>query len=358
MKKQLTLLALILFQWSLPAQEKLIVGPGGVLTSSNHTHINMHNTSLINNGLVNTEESFFVFDGDQLLRIDGTGNSEVHGIKVNLEEKIQLRQDLTVNFGLVLENGLVDLMSSRLHLRTDAAQVYGETADQYIYASGNGFIVKDFDFSQPQGFDPGNLGLEITSLENLGEAQLIRAHDILVMDGVQSIRRNYELITEQTKTQEARLKAYYREHELVGALNDPGLWRITPEGSASIYTFNKGSSGDRGSFVEANVSGPFAIFTVADAVAAYDMSDTPTAFTPNGDGKNDVFVIPFIEETPGANVMIFNRWGEKIYESNDYTLNPWDGTWKGKVLDPNTFYYRIKVLGIKKSFDGKVSILR
>ncbi len=51
----------------------------------------------------------------------------------------------------------------------------------------------------------------------------------------------------------------------------------------------------------------------------------PNAFTPNGDGLNDLF--PF--ETPvlqaDYNLKVFTRWGEKIYDTKD-TRNPWDGT--------------------------------
>lgn len=70
----------------------------------------------------------------------------------------------------------------------------------------------------------------------------------------------------------------------------------------------------------------------------------PNAFSPNGDGSNDQFCIQ------GENaciknfaMMIYDRWGEKVFE----TSNPdfcWDGTYNGKILDPNVFVYYIKGL--------------
>lgn len=50
----------------------------------------------------------------------------------------------------------------------------------------------------------------------------------------------------------------------------------------------------------------------------------PEIFTPNGDGKNDTFVIKHIEDYPNNNLKIFNRWGNLIYEKDGYN-NEFDG---------------------------------
>ncbi len=55
----------------------------------------------------------------------------------------------------------------------------------------------------------------------------------------------------------------------------------------------------------------------------------PNSFTPNDDGDNDSF-IPITEGVDSLHFMIFNRWGEKIFESNDFT--PWNGTYKGNAV--------------------------
>ena len=47
-------------------------------------------------------------------------------------------------------------------------------------------------------------------------------------------------------------------------------------------------------------------------------------FSPNGDGQNDTWVIENIDNYPNNKVAIFNRWGEKMYQANDYK-NDWDG---------------------------------
>ncbi len=81
------------------------------------------------------------------------------------------------------------------------------------------------------------------------------------------------------------------------------------------------------------------------------------AFTPNGDGVNDTWFVydqNFCLTNPGgAKVNVFNRYGSKVYESNDYT-NKWDGTYKGKPVPDGTYYAVIEFT----LFDGTKQIVR
>lgn len=61
----------------------------------------------------------------------------------------------------------------------------------------------------------------------------------------------------------------------------------------------------------------------------------PTAFTPNGDGNNDVFRAIEAPKTSAVEIKIYNRWGELIFQSDNNT--GWDGKWKG-VLQPTESY--------------------
>lgn len=63
----------------------------------------------------------------------------------------------------------------------------------------------------------------------------------------------------------------------------------------------------------------------------------PNAFTPNGDGNNDVFQI-YGEGIKTVDLKIFNRWGIKVFDSNNQ-LNGWDGTYKGVLQNPAVFTY-------------------
>jgi gliding motility-associated-like protein len=88
------------------------------------------------------------------------------------------------------------------------------------------------------------------------------------------------------------------------------------------------------------------------------------AFTPNGDGINDTWFVydqNFCLTNPGgAKVMVFNRYGSKVYESKDYT-NKWDGTYNGKALPDGTYYAVIEFTlfdGSKQFKRTDVTILR
>jgi len=67
----------------------------------------------------------------------------------------------------------------------------------------------------------------------------------------------------------------------------------------------------------------------------------PNAFTPNGDGKNDVFRPIFNGYHNFHSFRIVNRWGETIFESSN-SLPAWDGTFNGVPQDIGTYYYFIQ----------------
>lgn len=73
----------------------------------------------------------------------------------------------------------------------------------------------------------------------------------------------------------------------------------------------------------------------------------PNAFTPNNDGINDnVCLAGWDDCVSGFEIMIFDRWGEKVFESKDPDFC-WDGYYRGRLLDPAVFVYFIKAQYLK-----------
>ncbi len=65
----------------------------------------------------------------------------------------------------------------------------------------------------------------------------------------------------------------------------------------------------------------------------------PNVITPNGDGKNDQFIIANLEYHPNTKILIYNRWGRVVYKDNDYK-NDWGGTNKGGTkVGAGTYFY-------------------
>lgn len=73
----------------------------------------------------------------------------------------------------------------------------------------------------------------------------------------------------------------------------------------------------------------------------------PNFISPNGDGKNDFYVIDSLP--PQSRVGFFNRWGNEVYSSNDYQ-NDWNGTHNGAPLPTGTYFVVVQMPhGTKKS---------
>jgi gliding motility-associated-like protein len=87
----------------------------------------------------------------------------------------------------------------------------------------------------------------------------------------------------------------------------------------------------------------------------------PTVFTPNNDGKNDLFVIDNLHALyPNCLVKIVNRWGSLVFESEGYE-NPWDGTNmnNGELLPAGTYFYRVWLNDMENGeLTGPISIVR
>ena len=84
-------------------------------------------------------------------------------------------------------------------------------------------------------------------------------------------------------------------------------------------------------------------------VQNYMPAIVPNAFSPNGDGLNDTWIIHGLPKYPNTTIKVFNRWGNTLFEDHDGYQSPWDGTSNGVKVPIGTYYYVIDFLG---SSDG------
>ncbi len=110
-----------------------------------------------------------------------------------------------------------------------------------------------------------------------------------------------------------------------------------------------------------NSIGPFTIALPENCEEAID-SRLPiriaNTMTPNGDGANDMFFIEGIESYPNSNLIIYNRWGSTVYETNNYQ-NDWYGTSQGNPLPVATYYYLLHLGDSENtSFKGAITLLK
>ncbi|RYY47290.1 MAG: PKD domain-containing protein, partial [Chitinophagaceae bacterium] len=83
----------------------------------------------------------------------------------------------------------------------------------------------------------------------------------------------------------------------------------------------------------------------------------PNAFSPNGDGINDTWIIENLADYPGAIVEVYNRYGQLVMKSTGYS-RAWDGTSNGKPLPLATYYYIIQLKNGFKPLNGSITIIK
>lgn len=95
-------------------------------------------------------------------------------------------------------------------------------------------------------------------------------------------------------------------------------------------------------------------------IIVLDALTVNNAFSPNGDGVNELWELDFLLEYPNAEVIVFNRWGQTIFRSVGYA-QPWDGTFDGEQLPIGTYYYIINLNDNTQNFEpitGTVTIIK
>ena len=133
-------------------------------------------------------------------------------------------------------------------------------------------------------------------------------------------------------------------------VGDEAIIDATSQVPEATYLWNTGSTSesitvtDSGSYyVEitglCNSNSDTALVTTTICDITY-----PTALTPNGDGKNDVLFFRGLDHYPGSLLKVFNRWGNLLYESNDYQNN-----WEPTNLAKGTYFYLLNPGGVLES---------
>jgi len=146
---------------------------------------------------------------------------------------------------------------------------------------------------------------------------------------------------------------------IISWFSDSLLTQYLEEGNAFFPSSDSSST----YYVVQSVAGclsPVNAFTVT--VAPCNLI-TPSAFTPDGDGDNDIWEIVGLDDKfPLNQVRVFNRWGELLYTSmeGDYSSSPWNGTYQGEDLPNGSYYYVIDKAtdGSIEPVNGIVSIIR
>jgi gliding motility-associated-like protein len=150
--------------------------------------------------------------------------------------------------------------------------------------------------------------------------------------------------------------------------NHDGFIELSVVGGTGPYLFNWNSGTSPIEYIGGLIQGDYLI-TVTDfngcefELTSVVLVDTevdcikiPNAFTPNGDGINDTWIIENIDMFPTAYISVFNRWGQLLYEANG-TDNPWDGKYNGKLVPTGTYIYIVNLFDGSESRTGTLTVV-
>jgi gliding motility-associated-like protein len=93
--------------------------------------------------------------------------------------------------------------------------------------------------------------------------------------------------------------------------------------------------------------------TLTIPIQIIDKPFVPNVFSPNGDGKNDFFVIPFLSGYPENQVVVYSRWGKVVYEGTNYKSD-----WNGDNVPSGTYFYVVSAPTLSEPLKGTVTIIQ
>ena len=181
------------------------------------------------------------------------------------------------------------------------------------------------------------------------DVMTIRSHPPVAMTNLTRSPQN--ILLGETIQLNASGAVYYKWTPDNGSLDNPAISNpiAKPVDSVTVYTVQG-----------MNLWGCIDTATITVYVDKDVDQFVPSAFTPNGDGKNDVFRIVRLKHQRLVDFRVYNRWGEAVFQ----TSNPedgWDGTWKGTPQDLGSFMYEVIVAlpsGENKVYKGNVLLIR
>ena len=125
-------------------------------------------------------------------------------------------------------------------------------------------------------------------------------------------------------------------------------------GAGNAYTYSWSPTNETTQSIMATTAGTYrATVTSADGCSAFDevnlidscppIVHIPNAFTPNAASPNDVYR-PYLEGFVGMELRIYNRWGEKVFETKDLN-GSWDGYYQSKEAPEGVYVCLIELMG-------------
>jgi len=318
----------------------LIVNSGSFFVNDS-ANLSLHETSIENNAGFETDPFAVVhISGSEEVIFSGSTDIEISNLSI--ENNIVLNTNLSITDNLHMNGGNLNLSDKNLNLY---GQIIGEKDESRIFSTGFGEVLTT---STSPASNNGNIGLSV-AYENGRSVAIARGHMVSSTESYNSISRYYTI-------NPADDNINFTFNYLSAEIGDLDENLLTPwyefNGNwfpVSDFTLNTDSRQ-----VTATVFSGFDKITLF--ASEFEDVSIASGFSPNGDGMNDFFMIEGVERYPNNKLIVFNQWGEIVYEASPY-YNDWSGIsenrlTKGndsKLLDGTYYYFFFKERNNKNS---------
>jgi hypothetical protein len=215
MKSQLLILLMLLSTYMLPAQ--LTIKPGAQFSITGNMQVAIENADFINNGNFTAGLGIISFTGNAFSNITGSQPIQFSEIEINKtnNSSVLLQRAIGVSQRILLSSGFLNLNSFNADLGT-TGHLDGEKENARIIGPNGGEVLFNVSLNSPTGSNPANLGIFITSGQNLGNVVIKRGHrsQIINQGAGNSVFRYYDILPANNTNLNATLRFKYFDGEL------------------------------------------------------------------------------------------------------------------------------------------------
>jgi hypothetical protein len=249
------------------ASAQLYLQNGAAIHQQAAANICLQDISLVQNGIWNVatgsalrlKESV----GNADISIGGNNTAAFQNVIIQMQNReVKLLRDIQVNGMITFASGHFNLNGYDIELGANAA-VSGENENASFTGANGGSLIMQLNLNAPDEANPGNLGAQITTGEDIGLTTIERKHQIVNNNGNQSIARQYIISPANNLGLNATLRFHYLDSELNGIPeNELELWRNEGTGWENMG-FSSRSAGSN--YVELTGINTFSAWTATNA---------------------------------------------------------------------------------------------
>lgn len=207
----------------------ILIESGAHLVTNGSAYLVVHDSKFTNSGNFDSGTGTVMITGtvaDVGSEIGGSTTTNFYNLTLNKTmNHVQLGSTIQIANDLTFTQGCLNLAGHDLHLDGTNGSVVRENETNLIWGASGEIIITQ-DLNAPSAVNPGNLGVQISSAQNLGSTVVKRGHQQIVDGPGFSINRYFDISPANNTALDATLVFHYLESELAGiAEADLDIWR-------------------------------------------------------------------------------------------------------------------------------------